>query len=203
MLSCRHRPLVLPPDVSNDLAARYAEPHRAYHTARHIAEVLRWFDWVADRAGWADPADVYVAIAFHDAVYDPLAKDNEARSAALARDAGATAKAQQLILLTARHGGLSLSQLAAAAPSAADVADAAHFLDCDMAILGAPAGEFDAYDAAIAIEYQALPSDAFRTGRGRFLRGLLAAPRIFLSDLFHAELDGRARANLTRVVSRY
>jgi predicted metal-dependent HD superfamily phosphohydrolase len=195
VFACRHCPLALPPEVVRDLAGRYGEPHRAYHTASHIAEVLRWFDWVADRTGWSEPIEVYLAIAFHDAIYDPLAKDNEARSAALARDSvGASPRSQQLILLTARHGSLS--------PGEVDP-DAAAFLDCDMAIVGAEPDEFDAYDAAIAIEYQAVPAAAFRAGRGRFLHTLLAEPRIFLTELFHAELDGRARANLARAVARY
>src|ERR1044071_4041087 len=100
----RHVSLELPPEVVRDLARRYAEPHRAYHTAEHIAEVLRWFDWAAERTGWHDPVDVYLAIVFHDAIYDPLAVDNEARSAALARDAvAASQRTQALIQLTARH----------------------------------------------------------------------------------------------------
>ena len=42
MFGCRHAPLALPPEIERALAAAYAEPHRAYHTAAHIAEVL-WF----------------------------------------------------------------------------------------------------------------------------------------------------------------
>ena len=80
-------------------------------------------------------------------------------------------------------------------------ADAALFLDCDMAILGAEPAAFDAYDAAIAREYHAIPAEAFRAGRRAFLQSVLALPRIFLSDYVHARLDARARANLTRAVS--
>jgi predicted metal-dependent HD superfamily phosphohydrolase len=190
----RHAPLVLATDTVAELVTRYGEPHRAYHHAGHIAEVLRWFDWVADEVGWDHPADVYQAIVFHDAIYDPLAKDNEARSAELARRHGASERAAALILLTARHGSLA----------SADVdREAAHFLDCDTAILGAPAAEFDAYDAAIGREYAAIPAEAFRAGRRQFLATMLARPRIFLSDLFHARLDAAARANLARVLSRY
>ena len=204
MFACRHAPLVLPPELERALAAAYAEPHRAYHNAAHIAEVLRWYDHVADTAGWRDPAAVYLAAVFHDAVYDPLAKDNEARSAELAhRLAGAAGlapaaidRSAELILFTARHGALDPAAVAADP-------DAAHFLDCDTAILGAPPADFDAYDAAIAAEYARVPAAAFRAGRRAFLAGLLARPRIFLSDLFHARLDAAARANLTRALARY
>lgn len=197
MFTSRHVSLELPPEVVRDLARRYAEPHRAYHTAEHITEVLRWFDWAAERTGWHDPVAVYLAIVFHDAIYDPLAVDNEARSAALARSAvAASQRTQALIQLTARHAKLS----------PADVegdGDAAQFLDCDLAILAAPPERFDAYDAAIAVEYRAVPADEFRQGRGAFLRALLARPRIFLSELFHAELDRFARGNLSRILARY
>jgi predicted metal-dependent HD superfamily phosphohydrolase len=193
----RHVSLELPPEVVRDLARRYAEPHRAYHTADHIAEVLCWFGWAAERTGWQEPVAVYLAIVFHDAIYDPLASDNEVRSAALARDAiAASPRTQALIQLTARHATLS----------PADVKgddDAAQFLDCDLAILAAPPDRFDEYDAAIAVEYRAVPADKFRAGRGAFLRALLTQPRIFLSELFHAELDRSARDNVSRVLARY
>ncbi|HUJ63767.1 MAG TPA: hypothetical protein VLX92_34945 [Kofleriaceae bacterium] len=196
MLSCRHQPLALPAPLVRALEAAYGEPHRAYHTAAHVAEVLAEYDRVADELGWHQPAEVYVAIAFHDAIYVPGARDNEARSAAWARSAGLPVSGErvaQLIELTARHGAL--------APGDVD-RDAALLLDCDMAILGAAPAAFDAYDAAIAREYAAVPPEAYRAGRKAFLAGLLARPRIFLSDAFHARLDAAARGNLARAVAR-
>jgi len=187
-----HAPVAVSAALEQVLRPLYGEPHRAYHNARHIDDVLRWYDWVAERAGWDAPADVYYAVVFHDAIYDPLAKDNEARSAELAGRHGASARTQELILLTARHGRLG--------PEDVD-RDAAHFLDCDTAILGAPPATFDAYEAAIAAEYARVPADAYRAGRRQFLAGMLARPRIFLSELFHAELDAPARRNLARALA--
>src|SRR5689334_15837407 len=107
VFSCRYAPLVLPPSVIDTLSAAYAEPQRAYHTATHIHEVLHWFDTVHDEVGWRSPADVYLAVVFHDAVYDPTRHDNEARSAQLARElASASDDATRLIELTAQHGKL-------------------------------------------------------------------------------------------------
>jgi predicted metal-dependent HD superfamily phosphohydrolase len=63
----RRAPIVVPDEARALLAAAYGEPQRAYHDARHVAEVLGWFDLVADEVGWARPAEVYVAILFHDA----------------------------------------------------------------------------------------------------------------------------------------
>ena len=189
--ACAHQPLELPPALAAELAAAYAEPHRAYHDATHIAEVLAWFDRVFDDVGWQDPAASYAAIVFHDAIYAPGATDNETRSADWLRRSGLPCdreRAAALVELTARHGRVGEVDH-----------DAALFLDCDMAILGAPPAAFDAYDAAIAREYSAIPADAFRAGRATFLAGVLALPRIFRSDYFHARLDAQARANLARV----
>ena len=174
------------------LAVAYAEPQRAYHTAKHIGELLAWFDAVHDDVGWREPVDVYLAILFHDAVYDPTRHDNEARSAALATTwVAASERTVELIMMTAKHGKLKSADH-----------DAGHFLDSDIAILGAAPDVFDAYDAAIAVEYKHVPPDAYRAGRRTFLESMLVRPRIFFTDYFHTRLDTQARDNLSRALAR-
>ena len=180
MFDCRHQPLRLPDALVTQLAAAYGEPHRAYHNANHIAEVLGWFDRVATDLGWLEPAEVYTAIVFHDAIYQPGAKDNEARSAKWARTAQLAADARtneimvdrdrvaELIELTAKHGHIDKADH-----------DAAMFLDADMAILGSPPAQFAAYDEAIAVEYKHVPPEAYRAGRRAFLQAMAQKPRIF------------------------
>lgn len=192
VFECRHRPFLLPPALESALASAYAEPQRAYHDATHIAELLRWFDGVADEPGWQAPADVYTAILFHDAVYVPGAKDNEARSAEWARRAIAehtlpadAAHVAHLIELTAQHGTLE-----------AATGDAALFLDADMAILGAPADRYREYARQVRREYATVPAAAYRAGRGAFVKALGAKPRIYFTDHFRGLLDRQARENL-------
>jgi predicted metal-dependent HD superfamily phosphohydrolase len=178
----------------------YRTPTRAYHAWSHIEEVEQWYQEVSKGPGWKQPREVFLAVLMHDAVYVAGRKDNEAKSAQLATHLVGkhipnqqldTDRVAELILLTARHGALS--------PKDVD-ADAAHFLDCDMAILGSAPEVFDRYDAAIREEYWEVPSVLYALGRRRFLTRLLAAPRIFLSDYFHNRLDAAARANLRRVL---
>jgi predicted metal-dependent HD superfamily phosphohydrolase len=187
MFEARNAPYRISPEVVRELAARYGEAHRAYHDARHIAELLRWFDELT----WDSPRDVYDAILFHDVIYDPTRGDNEERSAQLALQHGASERAAELIRLTAKHGSITEADR-----------DAAHFLDADTAILGAAPAAFDAYDAAIRVEYQHVPDDAYRAGRRAFLENMQARPRLFLTDYFHSRLDAQARANLARAISR-
>ena len=69
-------------DAFEDLVARYAEPHRKYHTLEHLDECLATFANVRALAG--RPAEVEVALWFHDAIYDTRSNSNEKQSAALA-----------------------------------------------------------------------------------------------------------------------
>jgi predicted metal-dependent HD superfamily phosphohydrolase len=192
-------PIELPDGLVAELRAAYATPPRAYHGWAHVERVLEHVREIA----WPHPREVWLAALFHDAIYVAGAPDNEARSAALAREAIArwfpgelvdADRVAALIELTARHGRI--------APGEVD-AEAALFLDCDTAVLGAPADEFDRYDAGIAAEWAgAVAPAAYRAGRRAFLERLLAAPRIFLSEPFHARLDAPARANLRRALTR-
>ncbi|TMN19895.1 hypothetical protein [Pseudoxanthomonas sp. X-1] len=188
----------LPPAQRQALEQAYATPPRAYHSIDHVQEVLRQVDVVAQGPGWRQPREVQLAALYHDAIYVAGRGDNEARSAQLARAHLAQwpqpgvdmVRVADLIELTARHGGLS--------PGDVD-AEAALFLDCDMAILGAAPEVFDAYDRGIASEYAGVvPGFIFRRKRRQFLKDLLQRERIYLSEFFHARLDAAARANLRR-----
>jgi predicted metal-dependent HD superfamily phosphohydrolase len=191
-------PFSLPLALEQALRAAYAVPARAYHSFAHVTEVLEHF--ASARSLFHDPVSVALAVLFHDAIYEPGRADNEAASAELAatlisahlpRLTVDLARVQELILLTARHGRLS--------PDEVD-ADAALFLDCDMAILGAPWPRFQQYEQAIATEYAALPRELYQAGRERFVRGLLGREVIYLSEPFRARFEQPARSNLERSI---
>ena len=195
-LPWRPAALDLPAALLQEVAAAYATPGRAYHTIDHVHEVLERCAEVARDLGWRNPTEVFLAVLFHDAVYDPRRKDNEARSADLARAAIArhlhavdidTPLVTRLIEATAHHGRLAENDVDP---------EAALFLDCDMAIVGASSDRFRAYDAGVANEYAHVPRLLYWYMRRRFLLGLLRKERIFLSDYFHRRLDPQARRNL-------
>jgi predicted metal-dependent HD superfamily phosphohydrolase len=194
-------PVLLPPPLLLELEVAYATPPRAYHNFSHVLDVLRHHADVSAELGWQHPAETYLAVLYHDAVYEAGRRDNEARSAERATEAITrwmpqagidTQRVAELICLTARHGSLRADHIDN---------DAALFLDCDMAILGAAPEEFDRYDRGIADENRGkVPGWLFRINRRRFLRGLLKKERIFLSDFFHSRYDAAARDNLRRTL---
>ena len=167
-----------------DLASLYAEEHRKYHNMTHIDRMLGWLDATGGRND-----SVELAIWFHDAVYDPLGKDNEAKSARFFTE----------------HFGPSISS-----PLMADVerlilaTDASRprtgredenlIIDIDLSILGASPADYAAYRVAIRSEYSAVPEGKFIAGRASILRRFLSQP-IYTTGFF-AKLEGQARMNI-------
>lgn len=170
------------------LVAAYSQPHRHYHTIRHLAECLRVFDTVRLHA--VHPHEVELALWFHDVVYNPRASDNEARSARAAADAAtllnlpadAVARIVDLVLATEHRN----------VPS---TADAGLLIDVDLSILGADPQRFREYEADVRREYAHVPEATFNAKRAEILKSLLARDRIFVTDAL-TPLEEPARANL-------
>lgn len=187
---------ILPESIRVDLRHRHDEPHRAYHGWSHIEALLALHGELAGQ--WHDPQAVLLGIAFHDAVYDPRAADNEAQSAALLRNCMAALvpttrleRAERLVLATQVHAvpdGLSADE--------AD--DMAHFLDMDLAILGTQPAVFDRYEAGVRREYAHVSDDLFRQGRAAVLNRFAARERLYFSPWGLARFEAQARANIAR-----
>ena len=173
----------------NQLVAAYSEQHRHYHTLQHLRECLAHFDAAGSLA--RHPAEVELALWFHDAVYDPQRDDNEERSADWAQRSVAAAgcepavgeRVKALVLATGGH-------------AASHDPDTQLLLDIDLAILGASAERFAEFERQVRAEYAHVPADAYRSGRARVLRGFLDRPRIYGTAPYHDALEQRARANL-------
>jgi predicted metal-dependent HD superfamily phosphohydrolase len=176
--------------VFDRLVAAYTEPHRYYHTLEHVAEVLR----VAGRLPATDPKAVQLAVWFHDAVYDPRAKDNEDRSAALVPEwlgplgvsAVVTARVADMVRATAHLSGDAVP----------NDTDTTALLDADLAILAASEERYRRYAADVRKEYAWVPDDAYRAGRTAVLEAFLRRPRLYRTEILHQEGDAPARRNL-------
>jgi predicted metal-dependent HD superfamily phosphohydrolase len=143
------------------------------------------------------PAEVELALWFHDAIYDTRAADSEERSAAWARASLARADAEPAV-------AERVAALVLATEHAVHVArgDAALLVDVDLSILGAAPARFDEYEAQVRREYAWVPEPGFRAARAEILAGFLARPRIFTTEHFFGRLETPARANLARSLAR-
>ncbi|TJV04317.1 MAG: hypothetical protein E5Y12_13150 [Mesorhizobium sp.] len=182
--------------VKTELSALYQAEDRHYHNLAHIEAMLAL---AGDYRGLlGDPQAVEGAIWFHDAIYDSKAKDNEAKSAALAEkwlagriDAGRLSRISAMILATATH---ELPQF----DDATATRDASLFLDMDLSILGAEPDAFDAYERAVRREYHWVEEPMWRAGRGAVLTSFLARPHIFHTEEFRRRFEPQARLNMAR-----
>ncbi len=182
-------------DLFEALRSSYAEPHRAYHTAQHIDDCLRHLDMI--RARCERPAEIEIALWFHDAIYDPMSGDNELRSADWAArelersfaTEDTIASIRSLILIT-RHDAVST------APAEQVLSD------IDLSILGAEPERFAEYEAQVRKEYAWVPDAVFRHERARLLRRFLARPAIYATAFFREMLEEQARVNLAESIAQ-
>jgi len=174
----------------SQLIAAYSAPGRHYHNVQHLENLF------AQVAAFPlqDAVVVGLAIWYHDAVYEALRGDNEAKSAewALAFLAKTTleparcARVADLIRRTADH----------TQPQPPDDADLLLFLDADLSILGAPQAAYWDYARQVRREYRLVPDLLYRPGRRKVLAKLLAAPVLFHTPTLREAFDAPARRNL-------
>lgn len=181
------------PGLHEALLARYAEPHRHYHATQHLQECLGHADRIQALA--ERPAEVLIALWFHDAIYDTRRHDNEALSAQWAYqallDAGGSTD------LADRVSALVMVTQHRAEPGSRDEQV---LVDVDLAILGAPPERFAQYEAQIRAEYGWVPAEVFTEKRREVLAGFLARPQIYGTELFNALYEARARDNLLQAL---
>jgi len=172
------------------LASRYSEPHRAYHTLRHIEHCLDEFEAVRQEA--RDPVAVEMALWYHDAIYDTRRRDNEELSAVLAEQ---TAAAAGLSPAFGRRVG-DLIRVSTHKKSAADP-DGRLFADVDLAILGQEPEAFTEYERQVRQEYAWVPEPEFRAARAKILEVFLDRFSVFATPAFVDKYEKQARLNLT------
>ncbi len=175
----------------------YRQPHRFYHDAAHVQEMM---DLSASLALDLAPAEE-LAVLWHDAVYVPGADKsiNEKLWAKLmlataannpkfggAVDTATLLAAERIILETTHAGEPSL--------------EAAQVVDLDLYRLGAPWLEFDRHAHAVEREFRVLfnAPEKFWAARRSFYRSMLQRPHLFNTALFRQRYEAQARENLNR-----
>ena len=181
------------PATYTQLVEAYREPHRHYHTTRHIEDCFTKLDQL--RALAVRPEEIELALWFHDGVYLPYKSGNEEKSAEWAAsflgEAGASgkliARIRELILAT-RHDAIANDH------------DTAILIDVDLSILGADRERYDAFEKDVRKEYRWVPRSLYRRERRRILASFLGRERIFMTDGFFERYEAQARGNLDRAI---
>jgi predicted metal-dependent HD superfamily phosphohydrolase len=166
---------------------------RRYHTQDHLKACLA--ECEGARSCATRPAEVAMALWFHDAIYRTWRADNESRSAEwaarfLAEHGASTdvvSNVRQLVLVTA-HAANELS------------GDAALVVDIDLSILGQPPVVYDTFERNVRKEYWWVPRRRFVAARAAILKSFLARPAIYSWPSFRNRYEDPARSNLGRAI---
>ena len=147
-----------------EILRRWREPHRAYHTCDHLADVMNQIYAIPNNHITNKYREMLLLAAiFHDIVYDPRRSDNEERSAQLLlQHAPETTEIQYIVSIirdTKTHVPRSpLSHI---------------FCDLDMSIVKKPLPDLVRWETGIRMEYKHVPRLLYMIGRVRFLRQMI------------------------------
>lgn len=176
-----------------ELVKAYSFSTRHYHNLKHIQHLLEYVDEYRDRLSLPD--QVQWAIWYHDAVYNPLRKDNEERSAALAKK-----RLEELGLepdFYAQVGPWIVATKQHTLPKEDQGFDGLFLLDIDLSILGSERAEYERYCAQIRKEYAMYPKLLYNKGRKKVLSHFLEKEPIYQTKLCRDLWEDKARRNLS------
>ncbi len=172
----------------------YQEKGRFYHNLSHIFNLIKLSEGLNLSQEWLYPFQL--AIFYHDIVYNPVRKDNEAASAEIALSHWQKmlsdedmSQLQTYILSTAQHQNLN------------GKAETQLFLDLDLSVLAAPLDLYQLYCEGVRREYiLSFDNEIYTRGRLDFLKKYAQREAFFYSPQFEM-LNSKARENINWEIS--
>ncbi|MEO1216482.1 MAG: hypothetical protein AAFY45_23300 [Bacteroidota bacterium] len=183
-----------------ELSSLYQEKGRAYHNLSHISYMLSLMDEHLPTE--AKSVELELAIWYHDVIYDPLSKENELRSAELAK--GRLSEISNLSIESIDRIFLLIMSTQGHLPriEGAYRLENEWMLDLDLSILGSNKEAYLLYTKQIRREYHMYAQDDYRLGRSQILKTFLERKKIYFSDLFQELFEEKARDNLAKEIEK-
>lgn len=185
---CADRPLIQ--QCYEELNTVYHNPGRHYHNMQHIRFFYHELLQASHLCHQWD--EMVMAMFYHDAVYNPLQKDNEYQSAMLASQ---HLEQMQFPDLFVGHVRAFIMATQTHQPNTMD--DMNLFVDADLAILGSTPEQYARYVAGIRQEYAMYNDEDFNKGREAVVQKMLTRSRIYTTNWFYERYEAVARYNLT------
>lgn len=176
-----------------NVISNYKEANRHYHSINHIGSMLDQLSLF--KLSNEDEAILILAIIFHDVIYNPIRKNNEAKSAEAAtftlQEIGlpndVIEEISRLIMLTEKHDGEQGDKLGNI------------ILDLDLSVFSASNSFYKKYTESIRNEYFMYPDFIYNSGRKIVVQSFLNRERIFKTKEF-SKWEQTARENLKNEV---
>lgn len=175
-------------ELWEEIVERYSEPHRSYHTLKHLEHFYDLiYEFKSEISNWTS---TLFALYYHDIIYDPSRQDNEEQSALLAE------KRMQELGMKTNIIADTLALIRASKNHSAYNSDSQLFLDADLAILGENEEYYKLYADLIRQEYSIYPDEIYVSGRIKVLEHFLNKNSIYYSAAFQNRFETIARENL-------
>lgn len=178
-----------------ELADHYSEPHRFYHNAKHIENLMSLSDRYATHLTSKDVVDF--SIFYHDIIYKPGRGDNEWQSAEKSK--AALIKLGVLDTIIEEVVAFIEATKSHQITTVSNKEDLKFFLNFDLSILAASEEEYAAYTNGVRKEFHFMTDASFVLGRTGFLKSMLSKPHIFFTGVFR-EAEEKARKNIQKEI---
>jgi predicted metal-dependent HD superfamily phosphohydrolase len=154
----------------DEILNHWAEPHRYFHTEKHLLDLINKIDQRRNSISFWDYEKLIIVALFHDIVYDPKSNINEEESAKMFMDnityppsannirQSDIDEIYQAILDTKTHKPTTfVSKI---------------FCDLDMSVIEGSYEDLLEWEKGIWGEYQSYGKEAYKAGRLSFLKTL-------------------------------
>lgn len=174
------------------LAVRYGEAHRKYHTIMHIKDCLERFALLRDQC--EHPLAVELALWWHDEFYNITRRGNEAQSAKDMVEFSTKAGVKRDVIDIA-HACVIVTKHDVPPKTR----DEEVMIDVDLSILGQPWSVYEHYTQDIRKEYAHVPGILYCIRRRYVMeRFLETRPYIFYTAFMREHFEKQARRNITQ-----
>ncbi len=174
-----------------EIETAYNNKKRYYHNLLHLENLIKQLLPVKQQIQNWDA--IVFAVFYHDIIYNPVKKDNEEKSAALA--------AKRLSLLNCGQPTIESCRNIILATRKHEInidGDVNYFTDADLSVLGADWDTYKKYADNVRKEYAVFPDIIYKPGRRKVLEHFSLMKRIFKTTYFFDRYELKAKNNLRK-----
>lgn len=182
---------ILKTDYWREIEQSYSQKSRKYHNLTHLENMILELGEVKDKI--SDYDSIFFSIFYHDIIYKVTSKDNEERSAELAKT-----RLEKLNIPNEKIIRIYNQILATKSHKRSEDSDINFLLDADLAILGQDWEIYKNYTKHIRKEYSVYPDFLYNPGRKKVLNHFLEFEEIFKTDYFKEKYEEKARENIQK-----
>ncbi|WP_333851959.1 HD domain-containing protein [Epilithonimonas sp.] len=182
---------ILKTDYWKEIEKAYSQKSRKYHNLTHLENMILEMEEVKDEI--LDYDSILFSIFYHDIIYKATSKDNEEKSAELAKT-----RLEKLDITKDKIIRICNQILATKSHKKSEDSDTNFLIDADLAILGQDWTIYENYTQQIRKEYSIYPDFMYKPGRKKVLIHFLEFDEIFKTDYFKAKYEEKARENIQK-----